>query len=136
GQVGQELVGDLDVRRRDDGVQPALLAVEVPAAVVHHVAHRADVDALRAGRDRDLHHARDGVARDPQAVDGGDAAAEAGGGLAHLAGEAQVAVEAEVADRRPGGGDRGGRPGPGGRRRTVQPAGPAVVEEVLAAQQL
>ena len=49
----------------------------------------------------------------------------------HPGGEAQVAVRAEVAHRRPGAGDR--RPGPcaRGRRRGVEPAGPGVVHEDL-----
>ena len=44
GEVGEEAVGDLQVVRRQHQVQAALLAVEVPAAVVHHVADAADVD--------------------------------------------------------------------------------------------
>ena len=56
------------------------------------------------------------------------------GRVAHLAGQPQVAVHAQVGDRGPGGGDRGGRPGAGRGRRAVQPAGPAVEQEVLLRQ--
>ena len=44
-QVGDERVRDAVVARRGHHVQPALLAVEVPAPVVHHVADRAETRA-------------------------------------------------------------------------------------------
>src|SRR5690606_13811046 len=135
GQVGQEGVGRRQVGGRDDGVEPALLAVEVPAAVVHDVADRAHVDAgARVGGD--LHDPGHRVAGDVEAVDGLDAGPEPRPGGPDLVGEPQVALHPQVPHRRPGGRDQGGGARAGGRGRAVQAAGPAVEEEVLALQQV
>ncbi len=58
------------------------------------------------------------------------------GGGAHLVGEAEVALHAEVRDRGPGRRDRRAWAGARGGGRAVEPTRPRVVEEVLVAQEL
>src|SRR3546814_8229902 len=78
GEVGQELVDDPQVVRREHQVEPALLAVELPAAVLHDVADRAQVVDVGG----DPHPAHDRVAGDRQAVDGLEPGPVAAGGVA------------------------------------------------------
>ena len=86
GQVVEELVDHLGVAREDHHVESSLLAVEVPAAVVHHVADGLDVVLIGA----ELEHREVGGGAEPEAVDGLDALGEASGGVAHDLGEVHL----------------------------------------------
>src|SRR5690606_27576346 len=98
GQVGGERVDHLVVAGRQHHVQAAVLAVQVPAPIVHGVGDAADVEravpvagvGLGVGVDAELEQRQVRVRGDAHPVDAGDAGGEAPHGGANPFCQAEV----------------------------------------------